>query len=105
MIDVKFYYKKGFCRGFYITGHSNFSESGFDIVCAGVSSAVQMCINGIEEILKASVFVSLKEGAIFLKTSGTELEVQNFLEALKLQLSILEKDYNKNIKLSILEEK
>ena len=34
---------------FVVEGHSGYAESGADIVCASVSSAVWMTINGIEK--------------------------------------------------------
>ena len=35
--------------GFRVTGHAGYAESGSDIVCAGVTTAVQLVANGITE--------------------------------------------------------
>lgn len=39
--------------GFHMKGHAGFSESGTDIVCAGVSALVINCINSIDVFTNA----------------------------------------------------
>jgi len=48
MIRAEFYESKGNIYGFKISGHAEFAESGNDIVCAAVSSAVQLTVNNID---------------------------------------------------------
>ena len=104
MIEVFFYNtKRGFLKGFLIRGHANFAGCGSDIVCAGVSSAVSMCCNGILELTDEKVFVIVKSGVVKLKTNSKEKVVQSFLKALKLQLTELESYYGENITLKSLE--
>ena len=104
MISVVFYEdKEKLLSGFLISGHADFLEYGKDIVCSAVSSSVQMCCNGITEILKEKVEISCGEGEISLKGNLNKKSIQDFLKALKLQLSLIEKQYPKNIKLDIVE--
>ena len=104
MIKASFFYSKGgFCVGFEVSGHSGFAESGFDIVCAAVSCAVQMCCNGITEIVKADVEVFVDSDEISLKVESFDEKVQVLLESLKMQIGLLEKDYGENISLFLLE--
>lgn len=42
MIVAEFFRKNGEITGFKVSGHAGYDESGRDIVCAGVSSAVMM---------------------------------------------------------------
>ncbi len=104
MISVVFYKdKEKLFRGFLVSGHANFLEYGKDIVCSAVSSCVQMCCNGITEILKEKVEISCNEGKISLKGDLNKNSIQDFLRALKLQLSLIEQQYPKNIRLNIVE--
>ena len=48
--------------GFSFTGHSGYDGFGKDIVCAAVSSAVQMTILGLCDILKLDINYSLLDG-------------------------------------------
>ena len=52
MIVAKFFKSSRKFIGFQISGHAGFAESGYDIVCASVSSAVQLTANNITEIFK-----------------------------------------------------
>ena len=104
MIKASFFYSKGgFCVGFEVSGHSGFAEPGLDIVCAAVSCAVQMCCNGITEIVKADAEVFVDSDEISLKVESFDEKVQVLLESLKMQIGLLEKDYGENISLFLLE--
>lgn len=45
--------------GFIIEGHSGFSELGYDIVCAGISTISQGAIIGVQEIAGAEAISSI----------------------------------------------
>ncbi len=49
MIRAEFYEKQGLLTGFKFSGHSGYAESGKDVVCAAVSSAVQLTANILDE--------------------------------------------------------
>ncbi len=91
-------------NAFKVNGHAGFANSGEDIVCAAVSSAVQLTVNGITEIVKVKALVEVFENEISLKlpedASDTAYE---FIDALYLQMSILEEDYRKYIKVIVTE--
>ena len=104
MIKASFLYSKdGFCVGFEVFGHSGFAESGLDIVCSAVSCAVQMCCNGITEIVKADARIFVDSEKISLRVENFEPRVQVLLESLRMQIGLLEKDYSQNISLFLLE--
>lgn len=105
MINVSFYYGKGnFCSGFLIEGHAGFCVHGYDIVCAGVSSAAQMCCNGITDVLGVDVQICCEDAVLSLRTSSRNVSVQAFLEALRLHISLLQDRYKENITLKVVEE-
>ena len=45
MIRVRFYGSGETLKGFELSGHAGYAKSGKDIVCAAVSSAVQLTMN------------------------------------------------------------
>ncbi|MBO6116028.1 MAG: ribosomal-processing cysteine protease Prp [Ruminococcus sp.] len=49
MIRAGFKKSNGFLTGFDISGHAGYADSGQDIVCAAVSSAVQLTLNLLAE--------------------------------------------------------
>ena len=50
MIRAEFYEKQGLLTGFRFSGHSGYAETGKDVVCAAVSSAVQLTANILDEL-------------------------------------------------------
>lgn len=49
MIKAVFYKKNGLFVGFDVSGHAGYAESGSDVVCSAVSSAVMLGANIITE--------------------------------------------------------
>ena len=49
---------------FIVEGHSGFAESGSDIVCASVSTAVWLTINGIEKQNLAALTYEQRDGFV-----------------------------------------
>lgn len=105
MISARFRFENGRYTAFAVSGHAMFAGFGQDIVCASVSSALQLTVNGITEILKIPAEVAAGENEISLKLpqNCADAAANTFLCAFCLQLQLLEEDYPKNIKLIISE--
>lgn len=90
--------------GFSVKGHAGYAKSGKDIVCAAVTSAVQLTANGITEILKTDAEVIVNEDEIKLSLpQNSPKAAYDFVEALYLHLSILSGNYRKNVKVIVTE--
>lgn len=73
---------------FSVKGHSMYAEEGKDIVCAAVSSAVWMAINGIEKQRLAEIFVKQSDGFVDCtisekRTSGADAVLTSLLLFMK----------------------
>lgn len=87
-----------------VSGHAGFAEYGKDIVCAAVTSAVQLTINGITEILKIPADVKVLQDKITIHIPQSHAEqTQAFTEALYLHLNVLAEDYVGTIKVIVSE--
>ena len=88
-----------------VSGHAGYAPKGEDIVCAGVTSALQTVLNGITEVLKVPAQVQVEENKITctLPEDSDSQAAQAFLNALFLQLNLLAEDYPKTITLKNLE--
>ena len=90
--------------GFRISGHSGFAESGSDIVCAAVSSAVIMSANTITEVQHINADVTESDGFVNLNLSKSDAEKsRDILGGLRLHLTALSEQYSKDIKVKITE--
>ena len=64
---------------FTVDGHSGYAESGSDIVCASVSSAVWLAINGIEKQNLAQLSYEERDGFVKCIISEQRLEGADIL--------------------------
>lgn len=106
MLKVKFYHlPSGNIIGFNIVGHCGYEESGKDIVCAAVSSAVYLIINTLTDVFRISArSLSLNDGMIdFIIYENDELQCRNLFKGLKIHLLGLEEIYPKNIQVDYME--
>lgn len=108
MVIAKFKKHVGYFKSVQVLGHACYSKYGKDIVCAAVSSALQMLINGLVEVLKINCKLEQNENEIFLElcTQNNSAQFnagQAFIESFCLHLKILSKSYPKTIDVIILE--
>lgn len=106
MTKVEFFLSNENICGFKVKGHSGFAEAGLDIVCAAVSSAVELTANGITEIAKVNATVSANGDMVYLfldEKNRQNVYAIAFLKALRLHLELLSMDYPDNIILNDME--
>ena len=104
MIRISFYKTEGLFTGFSCRGHSGYSSSGSDIVCAAVTSAVRLTECSLNDVyrLEADVFVSEDQAEIRISIpSGSSGEkarcADNVISSLYIHLSALSGEYPNNI--------
>ncbi len=103
MINARFLKSKGSYTAFSIEGHAGYADSGHDIVCAGVTSAVMTVLNGITECACIPADVEVSDNEIVLNLAKRTNEADLFLSALKLQLELLREQYSGTIKITVTE--
>lgn len=105
MICVVFYQRRSEPCGFRVTGHAGYDEYGKDIVCAAVTSAVQLTANGITECIKQPADVQIEENTVFfqLPKSCSDPCAVSMLNALELHMKVLAQEYPENLKVTYLE--
>ncbi|SDN40527.1 ribosomal-processing cysteine protease Prp [Acetanaerobacterium elongatum] len=96
MIRAGFVKANGRFKSFVVSGHAGYAESGSDIVCAAVSSAVQLTANAVTEVagIKAKVQVNEDNIALTLPNGCESDAAELLIAALYLHLSLLAEDYN-----------
>jgi len=82
-----------------VKGHAMYSESGTDIVCAAVSTAIIMTVNQLDIFNQLSnVDYEILTGNFKLKVLSNNDLIQNILKNLEYTLNDLKNQYPKNIK-------
>ena len=106
MINVTVFNRSSALCGFSCKGHSGYAESGSDIVCAGVTSAVGLCVCMLTDVLGLSPDITVNEKTAEVRCILNERDVvrgEEMLKAFKLHISSLAEDYSEYI--SLREEK
>ncbi len=104
MIRARFVRKNGGFCSVEISGHAGFANAGKDIVCASVSSAVQLVANGITECAHQQAEITVRENLISVALPAQPSKTAVcFLDALHLHLSCLEQDFQGCIQVTVSE--
>ena len=85
---------------FVVSGHSGYSEAGSDIVCASVSSAVWLTVNGIEAQNLAELDYKSSDGFVECTIYNRKDSADAMLKSLELFILELSKQYKENIKVT-----
>ena len=104
MIRVEFTKSGELLTSFSVSGHAGYDDYGHDIVCASVTSAVQLAANGITAGLKLPAKEDVEENLIRVTLPSPPTEKgQPFLQALLLHLRLLAQDYEGTIQVNLSE--
>ena len=108
MITAVFYKKGRDFSGFRVSGHAGYADSGSDIVCASVSSAVQLTANLVTDYFKIKATAKAGKNVITLKIAKTcEEEAREIasvlIKGLKEHLELISQQYERTIKTKISE--
>ncbi|MEG0894408.1 MAG: ribosomal-processing cysteine protease Prp [Oscillospiraceae bacterium] len=94
MIKAEFYLKDEILVGFSVEGHAGFADFGLDVVCASVTSAVELTANAITEIVGHKASVLVLENKVRLNLIKQDSRSTDFIKALRLHLELLSNDYS-----------
>lgn len=103
MITAVFYKKSGNLSGFKVSGHAGYADAGQDIVCASVSSSLQLAANLITENFGIQADVEVGQNIITLKVVDTCSEASKILDGFKTHLELVSKEFKNTIIIKISE--
>ena len=101
MIRARFYGSNGVLSGFELSGHAGLAESGSDVACAAVSSAVQLTVNLLDEF-GFSPEVEVGENIIRCNVKAGD-KSSRFLDRLKEHFEAVLEEYPDTINITISE--
>lgn len=94
MIEAYFKKRNGIIKSIEISGHAQYDESGKDIVCAAVSTAIIVTVNAIELLkMNSKRSLSIEEGYFKIEVLNNDDLINTLLINLEYTLYDLEKQY------------
>ena len=104
MTKIIIFKQEKLISGFQIKGHSGFAESGQDIVCSAVSTASQMALVGLKEVLDLNVESNMKEGFLIVHLQKEDLQnekAQTILLSMEKTLQSIADEYARFVKMEV----
>lgn len=102
MISVTFHKNDNSFTGYEFKGHSDYAESGFDIVCSAVSSAAYLTANNITDIYGIKADVTVSDGRMILTAEKSD-NTNRLIDGLYRHTLQLAEQYPNDIKVKISE--
>jgi len=100
MVKVTYCFQKNSIKAVQIEGHANFSQSGNDIVCAGISAIVIGTLNALAQMQKQQVKVSnYQNGLVEIKILNDNQTNQIILTTMLWQLKTISDQYPQYLKI------
>ena len=99
MITINIKRKDNFINCIKISGHANYAEEGFDIVCASTSSIAITTINAIIRIDSNSIKYSEEDGLLEIEILKNDKTINLLIDNMISLLTELEKQYKNYIKI------
>ena len=100
MLKAVFYKRGESFSGFSFSGHAGYGTEGNDIVCAAITSAVELTCNTITEFFGADASVEELENEVRLTMNEESVPARQLLESLYLHIKNIADEHSK-IKLTI----
>ena len=103
MTKITIFKKEGKIYAYKIKGHSGFAEEGKDIVCSAISTAGQMTLLGLCEVLNVKVQSDIQDGYMQVEVlENFENErVQVLMETFEKTINNFAKQYVKYVKMEV----
>ena len=92
-LRIVFARRDGRIYGFVVTGHAGYGEEGEDIVCAAVSSAVQLVCNTITDFFHADADAAVGENRIELRLNSSDDPSEKLLESFYDHMKYIQEAY------------
>ena len=94
MIRVKMLAQGGDLVGMTVKGHAGADESGKDIVCAAVSSAVYMTANTVTDVCCIKADIEVEDGWFSLKIDAKDADAcRTVLKGFSLHMQQMQQQY------------
>lgn len=85
--------RNGSIFGFVATGHAGYGTEGNDIVCAAISSAVELVCNTVTDFFRADADVAVGENRIELRLNSSDEASEKLLQAFHSHAEAISEQY------------
>ncbi len=95
MLKAVFYKGAGGFTGFSISGHAGYGTEGNDIVCAAITSAVELTCNTVTEFFGAEACAEVFENEVRLTLGKPDVPSQQLIASLCAHIENIAREHKK----------
>lgn len=82
-----------------VTGHAGYAPPGHDIVCAGVSTLVQVLIKSIQDLTEDKIEYDISPGGVDIKYGNLSEESKNLVDSFFIGVCMIADEYPENVRI------
>lgn len=98
MVTARFEKEENQYCAFEISGHAGYADKGSDIVCAAVTSSVQLAVNTMMDIVGQKADIKVEENHIVFRLDSQQDRCSDYLmRGLYQHLAGLSEEYPENV--------
>ncbi|MBE6902335.1 MAG: ribosomal-processing cysteine protease Prp [Ruminococcaceae bacterium] len=95
MLKAVFYKQGDGFSGFSVSGHAGYGTEGNDIVCAAITSAVELTCNTITEFFGAAASVEVLENEVRLTLKDDSAPARQLIASLHAHIAYIAQEHRK----------
>lgn len=82
-----------------VTGHAGYAPPGRDIVCAGVSTLVQVLIKSIQDLTEDKIEYDISPGGVDIKYGNLSEESKILVDSFFIGVCMIANEYPENVRI------
>ena len=83
----------------FVSGHAEYAAAGQDIVCAAVSTLVQVFVASVEELTEDCIKADIQAGSAFIEYKNLSDRAQVLKDSFLLGLEMIANEYPHNMRI------
>lgn len=82
-----------------VSGHANYAEYGYDIICAGATALAQTLIKSVQDLTEDEIEYDIKPGLVDIKYRDLSEKSRTLVDSFFVGMNLLADEFPENIKI------
>ena len=82
-----------------VSGHANYAEYGYDIICAGATALAQTLIKSIQDLTEDEIEYDIKPGLVDIKYRDLSEKSRTLVDSFFVGMNLLADEFQENIRI------
>ena len=83
-----------------VSGHANYAEHGYDIVCAGATALAQTLIKSIQDLTEDKIEYDIKPGLVDIKHGDLSEKARILIDSFFIGMNLIADEFPENVRIT-----